>query len=137
MTERINARGHKNITAKHRTTFEITKESYLTLRGDCIIAIDSDKCFSDFSDNFIKKLKRENSTIEILIKCNNIKDKVIAKGHNSLILNHPTDMVIRKSNFICNRTLAINADKSAMDLDRKLIDELKRGGNVEIEIMVY
>jgi len=42
-----------------------------------------------------------------------------------LILTHPTDMVIRKSDYICNRTLAIRADKSANDLPRELVEKLK------------
>jgi len=42
-----------------------------------------------------------------------------------LILTHPTDIVIRKSDYICNRTLAIRADKSAKDLPRELAEKLK------------
>ena len=34
-------------------------------------------------------------------------------------------MVIRKSDFISNRTFAINADKSAFELNNKLIEFLK------------
>jgi hypothetical protein len=34
-------------------------------------------------------------------------------------------MVIRKSNFICNRTLAIHADRSANDFSRAFVNKLK------------
>ncbi|HIP58595.1 MAG TPA: DUF371 domain-containing protein, partial [Archaeoglobus profundus] len=37
MKEVITAWGHPNITAKHRTTLEITKDEELSIRGDCII----------------------------------------------------------------------------------------------------
>jgi len=40
-------------------------------------------------------------------------------------LTHPTDMIIRKSNYICSRTLAIQAGKAACDLSRKLVEKLK------------
>ena len=40
-------------------------------------------------------------------------------------MSHPTDMVVRKSGYICGRTLAINADKAACDLSRALVEKLK------------
>ena len=136
-TERINATGHKNITAKHKTTLEITKDSHLSLQGDCIIAVNSDKCFSDFTDDFIEKLKNKDSRLEVTIKCNNFEDTLVARGHDSLILEHPTELVVRKSDFICNRTLAIKSNKAALDLNRQLVEELKKTGKVEIELKVY
>ncbi|RLF17024.1 MAG: DUF371 domain-containing protein, partial [Thermoprotei archaeon] len=38
IVEEIIAWGHPNIRALHRSTMEITKEPYVTPRGDCIIA---------------------------------------------------------------------------------------------------
>jgi hypothetical protein len=32
---------------------------------------------------------------------------------------------VRKSDYICGRTLAIRADKAAKDLSRKLVEELR------------
>lgn len=132
--EKIHAKGHKNIRSRHRTTLEITKEDHLTPRGDCIIAVSADKGLLDLSNTFKNKLKNENSTLEIIVKSHGIEEKITAKGHPDLILSHPTDMVVRKSNFICGRTLAINSDKVAIDLDRRLIDRLRRDGNVTIEL---
>jgi hypothetical protein len=40
-------------------------------------------------------------------------------------LTHPADMVIRKSDYVCSRTLAINADKAAFDLPKRIVDKLK------------
>ncbi|MBM4400405.1 MAG: DUF371 domain-containing protein, partial [Crenarchaeota archaeon] len=42
-----------------------------------------------------------------------------------LTLSHPTDMVIRKSDYVCNRTLAVHADKAAQDLSRELVEKLR------------
>ncbi len=137
MIEEIAASGHSNVTAKHKTTLEFTKDSHLTLRGDCIVAVNADKCFSDFSDGFIEKLRNRDSRLELKIKCNNAEDIVNARGHESLTLTHPKDMVVRKSNFICERTLGIKSDKAAIDLDRKLVEELKKKGEVEIILKVY
>lgn len=134
--EKLKAQGHENISVKHPTTFEITKDDYLTKRGDCIIGIKADKSMRDFSEDFKKKLRKKETKLEIILKCDKIKEKVIAYGHPSLTLSHPHDVVVRKSNFICSRTLAIRADKSARELDRKLIEKLQQGKNLEIELKI-
>ena len=46
-------------------------------------------------------------------------------GHENLTLTHPTDIVCRTSDYVCPRTLMINADKAARDLDSDLIEDLK------------
>jgi hypothetical protein len=40
-------------------------------------------------------------------------------------LDHLTDLVIRKSNYVCNRTLMVEADKSASNLGRDLVRALR------------
>jgi len=125
VVETILARGHENITATHKTTFEITKEESLTKRGDCIIAVSANKTMPDFKSEFKKALKNENTKLIIEIKAGEIREIVRAYGSSQLQLTHPTDMVIRKSSYICNRTLAIKADKAAADLSRKLIEKLR------------
>jgi len=47
------------------------------------------------------------------------------KGNPSLRLTHTNDIVIRKSNFTCSRTLAVSSDKASDDVPRKMIDLLK------------
>jgi hypothetical protein len=34
-------------------------------------------------------------------------------------------MVVRKSDYVCNRTLAVHADKAAQDLPKALVEKLK------------
>jgi hypothetical protein len=44
-------------------------------------------------------------------------------------------MVIRKSDYVCSRTLAINADKAAVDLSKTIVAALKnREQNVKITL---
>jgi len=125
LTETIHAYGHKNIQATHKTTFEITKEADLSKKGDCIIAVSADKALEDLMQKFKDSLQRENPKITILIEADNVIEVVNAFGSPKLVLTHPTDMVVRKSSFTCNRTLAINADKAASDLSRKLVEKLR------------
>ena len=136
VVETILARGHENITATHKTTFEITKEESLTKRGDCIIAVSANKTMPDFKSEFKKALKNENAKLIIEIKAGEIREIVRAYGSSQLQLTHPTDMVIRKSSYICNRTLAIKADKAAADLSRSLVEKLRKPKqNVEIKLI--
>lgn len=125
VTEIILGYGHENIQATHKTTFEITKEAQLSRRGDCIIAVSANKTMTDFSSEFKENLHKEKAKIMILIEAGDAAEVVNAFGSPRLILTHRTDMVVRKSNYICNRTLAIQADKAACDLSRKLAEKLR------------
>jgi len=124
-TQIILAYGHKNIQATHKLTFEITKEAKLSKKGDCIIAVSADKAMGDLSPDFKEKMRKEKAKITMLIEAGDTVEVVNAFGSPQLILTHPTDMVVRKSNYICSRTLAIQADKAACDLSRKLVEKLK------------
>ena len=125
ITEIIFAYGHRNIRATHESTLEITKEAELSKRGDCIIAVSANKAINDLHSEFKENLRKENARITILIEVGDAAEVVNAFGSSRLILAHRTDMVVRKSNYICNRTLAIQADKAACDLSRKLVEKLK------------
>lgn len=136
VTEKITASGHVNVSARHDTSLEVTREGYLTPRGDCIIAVSADKAFPELSEGFKKALRRDGAVLEITISCGGLTDKVIAYGSRDLQLSHPTDLVVRKSFFICERTLAIKADKAAIDLSRELAGKLKGELPVLIELRV-
>ncbi|MFW6117532.1 MAG: DUF371 domain-containing protein [Thermoproteota archaeon] len=125
ITEVISAYGHGNVQATHRSTLEVTKEEWLTKRGDCIIAVAADKGMNDFKPEFKKCLSRENAELEMSIQVGGVKEVVKARGDSRLILSHSTDMVVRKSDYICSRTLAVRADKAAQDLPRRLVEKLK------------
>ena len=125
ITETIFAYGHENIQATHRSTFEITKDARLSKKGDCVIAVSADKSMADLSHEFKKNLRKENARVIILIETKEEAEVVNAFGSQRLILTHPTDIVVRKGSYICNRTLVIQADKAACALSRKLVDRLR------------
>ena len=117
--------GHENIRATHRTTLEFTKDKHLSKKGDCIIAVAADKALTDLSPKFKECLRKPNAKLTILIETNGITEQVQAHGSQQLILSHPTDAIIRKSDYVCGRTLAVRADKAANDLPRELVEKLK------------
>lgn len=119
----FNAWGHENILGTHQTTIEFTKDKELSLRGTCIIGVKADfksDKLSEFSKNLINRKKK---SIIIKIKAGDLQEEVIADVNPGF--NDDKEMVIRKSNFIDKRTFAINADKSAFELSRRLINSLK------------
>jgi len=124
--EVVLALGHPNIQALHRSTIEITKEKRLTRSGDCVIAVSADKSVSDLRTNFRDALQNEGVKLSMLIEAGGVFDSVMAYGSQSLVLKDPQDLVLRKSNYICSRTLAVCADKAALDLSRNLVEQLKK-----------
>jgi len=125
ITEIILAYGHENIQATHESTLEITKEAKLSKRGDCIIAVSANKAVADLSLKFKENLRKENAKMTMLIEAGEVVEVVNAFGSPRLILTHPTDIIVRKSGYVCSRTLAIQADKAACDLSRKLVEKLR------------
>jgi hypothetical protein len=123
--EHITACGHVNIRSTNKTTFEITKETHLTPRGDCIIAVSATKGAVDLSPEFKKIACKQSVHIEIRIKVDGEEVTVKAQGHPALTFSHATDLVVRKSDYVCGRTLAIRADKAAYDFPRRLVEKLR------------
>lgn len=120
----VKARGHPGITAKHRTTFMLTKDPEVGPKGDCIVAVGLDKAGPDLPPE-LKRAVKSGQTLLITIQAGEMVEKVKAQGNPSLTLDHPGDLVVRKSSFACGRTLAIWADKSASDFSPDFVKKLK------------
>ena len=125
VTEVFFAKGHANVKATHKTTLEFTKETHLSKTGDCIIAVAADKTLADLSPEFKATLKNDNAKLSILIEACGLSEEIHACGSSHLSLAHPTEMVVRKSDHISSRTLAIRADKAAWNLSREFVEKLK------------
>ncbi len=125
VVEVIHAFGHPNIRASHPTTIMITKERQVTQRGDCVVAVDADKSVADLSAEFKNALRQPNAKLTIQLEVDGLVGQINAYGSSELTLNHPNDLVIRTSEFISDRTLAVNADKSSGDLSKAVVEKLK------------
>ena len=113
--------GHENIRSNHQKTIEITKESHLTPSGDCIIGVNASASCADLPPLLKKKLQNPNSKVTFSIKVGKHEFNVEGRGHENLILTHLEDIVIRKSDFVCPRTLAVKCDKSSDLIPREMI----------------
>jgi len=129
----ISAHGHENVQSTNKTTFEITKETHLTKRGDCIIAVGATKGAEDLNTKFksVARIRGARLTIKIVVDAE--EETVTAWGNPRLLFTHPTDLVVRKSDYVCGRTLAIRADRAACDLSRRLVEKL-RNPNQKVKI---
>ncbi len=130
------AKGHSNITSKHKSTFEVTMDKEIGLRADCIIGVSSDVKLLDLPKELLDIIRCENTIIKIKLETVNAVDLIKGYGHPNLTLDHPSDMVCRKSDFTCNRTLMILADKAACDLKPELVRDLKLGETLKVTIIV-
>ncbi len=117
--------GHENIRSNHQKTIEITKESNLTPQGDCIVGVNATSSCADLPQELKNKLKNSNSKITFSINVGEHEFVLKGKGHPNLILTHSEDIVIRKSDFICPRTLAVNCDKASNLLPREMVSLLQ------------
>jgi len=127
--------GHVNVKATHPTTIEVTKEPYLTPRGDCIIAVKADKAAADLNEGFKKLAKSPLTVIKAIIEVNGLREVVTGRGDERLTFTDPRSMVFRRSVYACSRTVMVKCDKAAADLSRALVSMLKRGVSVRVMLV--
>lgn len=135
IVEEIVFKGHPNVQSLHSRTIEITKDKDLTLNGDCIIGVNANKSCIDLSHKIKEKIKKNNSLIEIEIIVEPYSFLIKGNGNDNLLLSNHEDIVLRKSKFICDRTLSINCNFSSVDIPREIIEILKYTSNTGIMLI--
>jgi hypothetical protein len=136
-TFKFTAKGHENIQASHQSTIEVTTDSYLTLRGDCIIGVASSNSAKDLTTFLEPVLRLPRCRIRTILKVGALTDTVIGWVSSDLLLSDPSSIVWRTSTFVDERTIAIRCDKAAKDLDRQLVTALQNPQSVlEVQIVV-
>jgi len=66
----------------------------------------------------------DKSRILVELNVSGMVERIAGRGSHLLTLADEKDLVIRKSTYVSNRTLMINADKAASDLPRQFIRRL-------------
>lgn len=125
LQEEIAFFGHPNVLSLHARTVEITKEASLTPRGDCIIGVRAEKACADIDEKIKKKLAKSDSYVKIEIIVGNDSYEISGAGDERLTLQNEHDIVIRKTNFVCPRTLSVRCDKASSDIPRRMINALR------------
>lgn len=134
---KISFTGHQNILSTHKKTIEITKESELTKRGDCIVGVNSTCGCKDMPGRLKELLRGEKNTIKFTMQVGTEQFSFKARGNPTLELSHPEDIVIRKSVFTCPRTLAVSSTAASDSIPKNMVDLLKKSstrGTLLVEV---
>lgn len=123
--EEIKFFGHKNVLSLHPRTLEITKDQDLTSNGDCIIGVKATKACFDIRTDLKQKIRTKNSHIEFELIVEPYVLRISGLGSSELSLDHKHDIVLRKSTFICSRTVCLNSSIAAVDIPRHIIELLR------------
>ncbi|OLD11937.1 MAG: hypothetical protein AUI93_03530 [Crenarchaeota archaeon 13_1_40CM_3_52_10] len=131
------AQGHPSVLSTHTTTLELTKEANLRKNGDCIVAVGSSAGLRDLSTLMKDALSSETCRARLTLKLDPHRFVIEGRGAHGLTFSHPTDIVIRKSGFVSDRTLMVYANRAAADLPRSLVELLQDPGRkVLVELTV-
>ena len=133
---KVLAWGHENVTARHATTFEVTRDAALSPRGDCIIGVRASASAASLPIDVKRALRRDDAVVLVVLRTPCALDVVVARGSSKLTLTDDRSMVFRRSSYVDGRTVAIRANKAARDISRSLIRDLRRGAPLEVLIAV-
>jgi hypothetical protein len=117
--------GHPNVRSLHAKTVEITKEEHLTLRGDCIIGVRASKACADLDESLKRRLASGDSVVKIEIMVGSESFAISGMGDGRLTLQNHQDIVIRKTGFVCPRTMSVKCDMASSDMPRNMVRALQ------------
>ena len=116
--------GHPNVRSLHAKTIEITKDEHLTPRGDCIIGVRANKACADLDEALKHRLKSNSAVVRIEIMVANESFLITGMGDHRLSMLNPHDIVIRRTNFACPRTMSVLCNKASSEVPRKMVERL-------------
>src|SRR5437879_8786890 len=117
----FHAYGHPAILSTHPTTLEITTSHELTHRGDCVVAVKSSSAVRNLTLDLKRVLSSSSGRGQLRLQVGPFEFTVECKGDPRLTFSHETDLVVRKSGFISDRTLMIPANTSSQDIPRDMV----------------
>lgn len=113
--------GHPNVRSLHSKSIELTKDGYLTPKGDCIIGIKANKACTDLEESIRRGLKSNSAIVKMEVIVEDESFIIKGRGDDRLTMLNPHDIVIRRTNFVCPRTMSVLCDKASSDMPRELV----------------
>lgn len=135
-TERVTAVGHENVSAAHQSTFELTTDDYLTPAGDCILGIEADRAPADFAPEFVEACQDADATITATFRVDDRSVTITGRGDPDLTFENDRSMVGRTSTYVDDRTIMVEAEAAADDVDPDVVAALADGAAVTMELTV-
>jgi uncharacterized protein len=117
--------GHPNIRSLHAKTIEITKDEHLTPRGDCIIGVRANKACADLDKALKHRLASNLAVVKIEVMVEDDSFFITGVGDHRLSMLNSHDIVIRRTNFACPRTMSILCNKASSEVPRKMVERLQ------------
>jgi hypothetical protein len=129
--------GDGKITSKHRTTLEITREGVKTGYGDCIVATRAEVGLRDLPEGLKREARVEGATMTLILEADGITQLVRGRGSPALTFESDHEMVVRKSGYVCGRTLMVRANRAAAELDKSFVEQVRDGKRgIKVTILV-
>lgn len=125
--------GDGKITSTHRTTLEITKEGVKTGYGDCIVATRSEVGLRDLPEDLKREARVEGVPMAVVLEAGGAAQLIRGRGSPALTFESGHEMVVRKSGYVCGRTLMVHANKAAAELGKSYIEAV-RDGKMDIRV---
>ena len=132
----VHACGHENVVATHGSTFEVTSDDWLTPAGDCILAVDAETVPAEFDDAFVDACRSPTATITATLGAGSHEAEIVGRGHPDLTFDSDRSMVGRTSTYVDDRTVLVEADRAAADLDRGFVAALSEGAALDCVLRV-
>lgn len=100
-----------------------------------MIGVSSSKGIRDLPNEFKRILTSPKAVGHVTLTTGEFSFVIVGHGARGLTFAHPSDLVIRKSAFISDRTLMIHSDRSAIDIPRDMVRQLQNpSSKVTVEI---
>ena len=131
MQQRVRAVGHENVRAAHTSTFEFTSDDWLTPAGDCILGVEADTVPSNFDDRFVDACQSVHAKITATLRVDGEEQVITGRGDPALTFENDRSMVARTSEYVDDRTVMLEADTAAADINRDIVASLRAGAAVE------
>ncbi len=129
------AHGHPSVLSTHPMTLEVTVDTHLTGRGNCIVAVGAECGLGQLPPRLKQALSSDTARGRLTIKVRDYSFTVLGRGCPGLTFTSSTEIIVRKSGFVSDRTLMIHANKAAIDIPRKMVELLQDPGQtVTVEI---
>jgi hypothetical protein len=114
----FNAYGHAGIEGTHKGVLELTQKTGVIPKGDCVIGTRS-----DFQPDAVSALAQVSKKLKITLQVKSYVETITGDCNMGFLPG--SDIIIRKGPQRSPSTLIVNADKSAGDLSKKMIELLK------------
>ncbi len=118
---KFHAFGHDNILALHKNTLEFTKDSEVSLQGDCILGVGG-----DFDLEKIKEFIGGKEKINVEISVDGVNDSFECLVNP--LFDDSQEMVFRLGEFKSVRTLGLRSTKAAKHINREIVEKMKVNG---------